>query len=86
MAKDTVNQLEAEWAATNMAMTGAERQRRYKQTPKGRATDRRFRQSTKGRLAKARDNERRFFVGGMYLGMAGFTQTELKGLLNGTSD
>lgn len=33
-----------------------------------------------------RSNERRFFVGGMYLGMSGFTNREREEILNGSTD
>jgi len=55
--------------------------KRYYTSPKGLETANRYRQSPRGQEKDARNNERRLFVGKMYLGKIGFTQAETKEMI-----
>ncbi len=65
---------------------GRARQVHYEATAKAKARKARYENDTRNQESKKQNNDRRLFVSGMYLGMAGFAQKEREEILNGTSD
>ena len=66
----------------NASEKGKERWRRYGRSEKGKANHKRaqarYIRTVRGRELKARNNERRLRVDGMYLGTLGFTNLEIE--------
>ena len=78
-------------SAYNRSEAGRARQKRYAQSEKGRAVRKaahdKWRHTPSGKTNRKRNNERRTFVGDSYVGMFGFTPTEIEELkANGTID
>jgi hypothetical protein len=48
---------------------------------KNRQATARYYDTARGQEVRIRSNERRFFAGGMYLGMVGFTETEIDAMV-----
>lgn len=58
----------------------------YYYTDKGQDAYQRYRASAKGRATNDAKNKRRMYVGAMYLGLVGFTDSEAKEMINGATD